>query len=192
MNGDGGKINMNKIITTLLILTSIQQAEGLHFLYQFSYGTGGDKVVVDKNGKSIIDAGDGIVYGLGVSFNPFNTMTNLDTTFVIGYSTTGSIFDDNYYVTKIPITLTEYYTYNESWRFGVGITYHTNHRGHKGDTSLENIKFDNAIGGVFSLGYVFGEEKKTHIAAKVTRIDYDINDVTLNGNRFSIVLEQTF
>ena len=87
---------MNKIITMLLMLTSIQQAENLHFLYQFSYGAGGDKIVVDKNGKSIIDAGEGIVYGLGVSFNPFNTMTNLDTTFVLGYSTTGSIFDNNY------------------------------------------------------------------------------------------------
>jgi hypothetical protein len=176
----------------VLILTSIHQARDFHFLYQFSYGAGGDTIVEYENGKDI-DMGDGIEYGLGVSFKLFNNAnSNLDTTLMLGYSTTGSMFDDNYYMSKIPITLTEYYTYEESWRLGVGITYHTSHQGHKGNTSLENIEFDDAIGGVFSLGYVFGEEKKTYVAIKASIIDYDINDVTLKGNRFSIMMEQKF
>ena len=131
--------------------------------------------------------------GLGISFNPFdNNTTNLETAFVVGYSTTGSTWDDNYYITKIPITLTEYYTYDKSWKFGAGVTYHTNHRGHKGNTTLEEIKFDDAFGGVFSFGYLFGEEKTIYIAAKATIIDYDINDVSLNGDRFSIMIERKF
>ena len=182
---------MKKIILTLLTLTAIQHAENLDFIYQVSYGVGGDTIVEYENGKDI-DAGMGMVYGLGISFNPFENMTNLETTFVVGYSTTGSIFDDNYYMTKIPITLSEYYTYDESWRFGVGVTYHIQHRGHKGDTILENIKFDNAFGGVFSLGYVFGEEKKRSISIQSTIINYDINDASISGNRFAIMIEQKF
>jgi len=183
---------MKKIILTLLTLTAIQHAENLDFIYQFSYGVGGDTIVEYEKGKDI-DAGMGMMYGLGISFNPFENMTNLETTFVVGYSTTGSIFDhDNYYITKIPITLTESYTYAESWQFGVGMTYHTNHKGHKGDSTLENIKFDNAFGGVFSLGYVFGEEKKTSISIQATIINYDIYDASISGNRFAIMMEQKF
>jgi len=182
---------MKKIILVLLTLITVHQAKDLEFLYQFAYGTGGDRIVENKEGKNI-DAGDGAVYGLGVSFNPLTSMENMDTTVIIAYSTDGSMFDDNYYITKIPITLTEYYTYEESWRFGAGITYHANHKGHKGDTSLINLKFDNALGGVLSVGYVFGENKKTYIAFKTTIIDYDINDVTINGNRFAIMFEQRF
>ena len=182
---------MNKIIVILLIFTSIQQANDFHFLYQFSYGVGGDTIVKYENVEDI-KLGTGTVDALGVSFNPFSAMSKVAISLTIGYSTTGSIFNDRYYLSKIPVTLTENYTYNEHWRLGAGITYHMNHKGHKVNTSLENIKFDDAIGGVFSVGYVFGKNKKTYLGIRSTLIDYDINNVTLNGNRFSMMIEQKF
>jgi len=176
------------ILSTLLFMTLIQ-AKDFNFLYQFSYGFGGD-IVIDK--KEDINAGDGMVYSLGVVFNPFTNMKNLDTTLTIGYSFSGSIFDDSYYITKIPITLTEHYTFSRNWRVGAGVTYHTNHKGHRGDTNFSNLKFDDAIGGVFSLGYLFGKNKETSLAFKTTIIDYDVDDTTFNGNRFALILERRF
>jgi len=179
---------MRTILLSILLLSSIE-AKDFDFLLQVAYGTGGDTMV--KRSGSDIHAGDGLETAVGIAFNPFE-LNMLDTTLTVGYSSSGSFLDDNYKVSKIPITLSEYYTYQEDWRFGAGITYHTSHKGDGASTDLPDLDVDDALGTLFSIGYLFGKEKKIQVALQVTLIDYKAEGMSWSGNRLALMLESRY
>ena len=139
-----------------------------------------------------MNAGDGITYAIGTIFDTFDNRDDFQTTLTIGWTFDWRLVsgDDALIVSKFPLTLTEYYTTNK-WRLGAGLTYHLGHKLY-GNNTIQDIEFDNALGGVFSLGYLINQGKTVQIGLRGTIIEYEANGHKGDGNRFAIFAETKF
>lgn len=181
---------MNKIIHSsilalvLLSLSSISRAVdlvlegGLHF--------GGDDVVTVPftNGDSeTIEAGEGISFGVGVVFNPANS---LEVQLTYGLKFTG-VFAENGDVTleRGVLNALVFYRANK-WRIGGGLTQHLSPE-LDGDGAASNIhtNFDDATGTILEFDYYYWD--KAYVGARFTFIDYEVETSTIQarGRKFS-------
>ncbi len=186
---------MKKIFLVLicyLLYIQTVQARDFNILSQTEFGYGGDPILIDSNGDDIMNSGDGFNFSIGTIFNTFKNRKDLHTALTIGWTFSWKLIEDadDFFLSNIPLTITEYYTI-KNWRFGAGITYHVANR-FQGSESIPDIKFDNAFGSVFSAGYLINRAKSNQTGLKVTIIDYSVNGFSGSGNRFAIFFESQY
>ncbi len=183
---------MKKIILTLVTLFSLSlQAKDFDLLMQWEYGFGGDSIVSASKGNDM-DTGDGISYDIGTIFKTLDDRDDLHTALTIGFRFDWRLVENEDSLTSIlvPLTLSEYYTFNQ-WRLGAGLTYHLAHKLY-GNDKIEDIDFDNALGGVFSIGYLVNPSTNLQIGLRSTIIDYEANGHTGSGNRIATFAQTSF
>ena len=191
---------MKKIFLATLLFSQLLQAKDFDFLLQSSFGMGGDTLIVNENNKKIKGAGDGLMYSVGTIFKTVETREDFHTALTIGwlFSWTSSTNDGSMFVSKFPLTLTQYFSIKQ-WQLGAGLTYHMRHKLYTPD-AYPDVKFDNALGTVFSLGYALRKKHPIQIGIRTTFITYTPsgniiainNHKNLSGNRIALFVESVF
>lgn len=152
---------MRKIIYLLLVLFLVQfkvhaqDNPPLRFLIGGALELGGDEVasVSFTNGQSQrVNAGQGISLGLGAEYAiPNLENIRLRSTVGFKYVTTAA---DNVHIrlTRIPINLSGNYVFNETWRVGLGMSFHTNIKFNAGGIG-DNFQLQNTSGPYLEFAY---------------------------------------
>lgn len=153
---------MKRTILVLFLLTgglynyvSAQNTTPLRFLIEGGLALGGDDVATVNftNGQSQrVNAGQGISMGVGAEYAiPSLESIRLRSSVGIKYVTTAA---DNAHIrlTRIPINVSGNYVFNDTWRLGLGMSFHTNIKFNAGGIG-DNFTLGNASGPFIEFAY---------------------------------------
>lgn len=182
-----------KYIFIIVIFFSNLSAEQYYIFSNAGFGYGGDKLLIDANGRRIVGMGDGIELNFGVLFKTIPYYEEFTTKLSAGiiYNWTPNV-DGTLYTMKFPLTFMQYYDFY-NLRFGMGISYHMFNK-LDGNKNINDVLFNNALGINYSISYMMVKEPNFSYGLMFTQIEYENKETQdiINGNRISLYLETSF
>lgn len=182
------------LASALLMTVSSASAREINGLVFGAIEFGGDelvKITFSDGSTDSIKAGELIYLGGGVEIDTLADDAKYKTRLTIGWKfdringTNGEVDFD-----RFPLELIQFYQPGQ-WQFGAGVTYHMNPKlKGSGVVSGLDVEFDDALGFVVEGDYFFSP--KAFFGIRYTMIDYEVNNVSVDGNSIGIAIGARF
>jgi hypothetical protein len=175
---------MNKFIVTVILLALASTAQADLYL-ELGYEGGGDTIISTTAGGDV-NAGGGINYVIGIQNEVGENGKSLS--LALGYMIQ-SMDASNGTAEISTLTFDAIYSIPvDVHRFGIGASYHIGptYKDNIAGFSPLKIDFDNALGLVLQYSYAFS--RRFQIGARITKMDYEVDDFSLDASSFGVFI----